>query len=299
MSASAATLEFEVSDPDEDDLDDLDELLDDFSSSNQTANKHSAPLDSCVQDGIPISQSGLESPNANFSDFNTQLQEQMAALMGNEEESAEMQNEIQAMLQELGGAAESAPEPNHPDLGGSEAVPPAPTDKSFQEAILKTMERMQASGDKANAAAAADQDSDDILARMLKEMQGDGQNSMGGEEDFSRMLMTMMQQLTNKDILYDPMKELDDKFPLWLSKNRGVVEADDLIRYEKQQRLVAEIVGKFQESTYSDSNVKDREYIVERMQEMQAAGSPPADLVGDMNGAHEALQDLNSGCPQQ
>lgn len=33
--------------------------------------------------------------------------------------------------------------------------------------------------------------------------------------------------------------------------------------------------------------------------QMQAAGSPPADLVGDMSDAQEALQDLNAGCPQQ
>ena len=32
---------------------------------------------------------------------------------------------------------------------------------------------------------------------------------------------------------------------------------------------------------------------------MQAAGSPPADLVGDMSGAQTALQDLDSNCPQQ
>jgi len=32
---------------------------------------------------------------------------------------------------------------------------------------------------------------------------------------------------------------------------------------------------------------------------MQAAGSPPADLVGDMKDAQEALGDLDSGCPQQ
>lgn len=32
---------------------------------------------------------------------------------------------------------------------------------------------------------------------------------------------------------------------------------------------------------------------------MQAAGSPPADLVGDMAAAQEALGELDSGCPQQ
>ena len=32
---------------------------------------------------------------------------------------------------------------------------------------------------------------------------------------------------------------------------------------------------------------------------MQAAGSPPADLIGDTDGAQEALGDLASGCAQQ
>lgn len=180
------------------------------------------------------------------------------------------------------------------------------------------MERMQTSGDQATAAATSD-DSDDILAQMLKDMQGGGLGGAGGDEDFSKMLMGMMEQLTNKDILYEPMKELHDKFPGWMTKNRNSTKPDDLQRYEEQQRLVEEIVGKFEEEGYSDSNAADREYIVERMQkaglllllaptdtcianfvnQMQAAGSPPADLVGDMNAAQEALGDLDSGCPQQ
>ena len=33
--------------------------------------------------------------------------------------------------------------------------------------------------------------------------------------------------------------------------------------------------------------------------QMQAAGSPPPDLVGDMNAAQETLEDFDAGCPQQ
>jgi len=32
---------------------------------------------------------------------------------------------------------------------------------------------------------------------------------------------------------------------------------------------------------------------------MQAAGSPPADLVGEMSAAQQALGSLDAGCPQQ
>lgn len=94
------------------------------------------------------------------------------------------------------------------------------------------------------------------------------QGGEGSEEDFSKMLMGMMEQLTNKEILYEPMKELDEKFPAWLEKNREATNREDLERYLEQQRLVREIVSKFEEGGYSDENAQMREYIVERMQKV-------------------------------
>ena len=82
------------------------------------------------------------------------------------------------------------------------------------------------------------------------------------------MLMGMMEQLTNKEILYEPMKELRDKFPEWMSKNRASTAPDDLKRYEEQQRVVGEIVARFEKKGYSDDNVADREFIVDRMQQV-------------------------------
>jgi len=99
-------------------------------------------------------------------------------------------------------------------------------------------------------------------------MAASGMDGEGSEEDFSKMLLGMMEQLTNKDILYEPMKELHDKFPAWLEKNGSSQKADDLKRYQEQQLYVKEIVEKFEEKTYTDDNAKDREYIVERMQKV-------------------------------
>ncbi|KAL8763775.1 MAG: hypothetical protein Q9184_000477 [Pyrenodesmia sp. 2 TL-2023] len=314
VSIRDAGLNHEAPDPQEDDLDDLDELLDDFTSPKNTTDQQYGPPQETLYDN---SQGDAKSSPAVTDDFNKQLQEQMAALMSDGDESPEMQTEIQTMLQELSAAVDSRSAQDQSDLKESQPNLPAATEGSFDDAIQRTLQRMQASGDEANAAAAADQEPGDILAQMLEEMQRQGAGDATGEEEFSRMLMTMMEQLTNKDILYDPMKELNDKFPSWMLKNREVVQAPDLPRYEEQQRLIAEIVGKFEESTYSDLNAKDRAYIIERMQEvvdliepflsptltvvfqMQAAGSPPADLVGDMSGAQDALQDLNAACPQQ
>lgn len=211
-------------------------------------------------------QSHLDRSDTAVTEFSKQLQEQMAALIGDADESPEMKREIEAVMQELGAVAdpgrvselEVRPE-------NKSAVPGA--EESFQKTIRKTMERMQASGEQATAAAASE-DQDDVLAQMLKEMQGGGIEGPGNEEDFSAMLMGMMQQLTNKEILYEPMKELHGKFPAWMSKNKDSTKQEDLRRYEEQQRLVGEIVGKFEGDGYSDSHPADREYIVERMQQV-------------------------------
>jgi peroxin-19 len=177
-----------------------------------------------------------------------------------------MMNKITAGagLGDFGGLIPS-PEAGEQLKAPSSQKAPAASEESFQDTIKKTMEKIQASGEQATAAA-KEEDTDDILAELLKQMQASGLDGEGGEEDFSKMLLGMMEQLTNKEILYEPMKELDDKFPAWMEKNRTTVAKADLTRYEEQQRIVAEIVAKFEETTYTDASAPDREYIVERMQ---------------------------------
>lgn len=208
-------------------------------------------------------------------DFAKQLQAGMAELMGEIENSPEMQAQFESIFKELGAAADSGAETPTAPAGASsaQASGAAASDASFQETIRRTMERMQNSGDQATAAAAAE-GSDDIMAELMKQMQAGGLDGEGSEEEFSKMLLGMMEQLTNKEILYEPMKELNDKFPDWLEKNKATTSSEDLKRYDEQQGLVKEIVDKFEEPTYSDSNAADREYIVDRMQKVRQALYP-------------------------
>ena len=83
-----------------------------------------------------------------------------------------------------------------------------------------------------------------------------------------------------KDILYEPMKELNEKFPGWIEKNKDNVSKEDLERYREQQTLVEEIVAKFEDKSYADSNATHREFIVERMQKV---GSVRNFLNGPLN----------------
>ncbi|KAG6032102.1 hypothetical protein E4U41_007321 [Claviceps citrina] len=314
--ASAATPEAvqpaDVPDPDEDDLDDLDDMLEDFAtvrteetlSQRPTESTNAAPSDAMPRPADASTKSPATSvePEISEEDFAKQLEAGMADLLGELEKSPEMQAQLEDMFKQMASAADES--------GGPETAAPARSknapennnsnnnDASFQETIRRTMERMQTSGEQATAAAAAGSE-DDFLSELMKQMGSGDLGGEGSEEEFSKMLMGMMEQLTNKEILYEPMKELDDKFPEWFAKNKASTPAEDVKRYEEQRALVREIVAKFEETSYSDGNAADREYIVDRMQKMQAAGSPPSDLVGDMASAQEAFGGADDQCNPQ
>lgn len=183
-----------------------------------------------------------------------------------------MQQQFEDMFKQMAAASGDAVPGVETGAEGSSAAKSggadAAADASFQETIRRTMERMQTSGDQATAAAATGS-GDDFMSELMKQMSSGDFSGEGSEEEFSKMLMGMMEQLTNKEILYEPMKELDDKFPEWFEKNKDSTPADDLKRYEEQRQLVREIVAKFEESSYSDGNAADREYIVDRMQKVR------------------------------
>ncbi|EAQ85789.1 hypothetical protein CHGG_07042 [Chaetomium globosum CBS 148.51] len=305
----AATIEDvdDVPDPDEDDLDDLDDMLDDFSAAKVEPTKAEVPLGPTKPPAAVVAntQEGEDGEEGLDEEFAKQLQAGMADLLGGLGDSAEMQAQFETIFKELGASASASANntstnPTPPTAGGSSSTAGATNaDSSFQETIRRTMERMQSSGDQATAAASAE-GTEDFLAELMKQMQGAGvDGGEGGEEEFSKMLMGMMDQLTTKEILYEPMKELDDKFPEWLEKNSEKTSAEDLKRYKEQQTLVKEIVLKFEEPGYADSHKADREYIVDRMQQMQASGSPPPDLVGDMPSAQDAFNMPDESCNPQ
>jgi peroxin-19 len=258
-------------------------MLDEFTPSNPVPK---VPSTSASGPGRPPNTTTTSAPpdfealgeGLSEDEFAKQLQAGMAELMGELETSPDMQAQFENMLKELSAAGAlseatglgdtSASSTSAPakEKGVKNSVPAA-TEESFQETIAKTMERMRTSGDQATAAAASE-NTDDILAEMMKAMQAGGLDGEGGEEEFSKMLLGMMEQLTNKEILYEPMKELDDKFPTWMEKNTGKVDEADMKRYKEQQIYVREIVKRFETKGYKDENAADREYIVERMQKV-------------------------------
>ena len=261
-------------------------MLDQFSSTHVSASGPGRPPAS-TDPSAPPPAAGDPAPD-DGAEFSAQLQQEMAALLGDIDESPEMRKQLNELMGELTAGAERALEEEDDakkgsvdsasvkdgssakapsaEAGAASAEPEAP----FTDTIRRTLERMAASGKQASAAAAqkdgAGGSEEELLATLLKDMAaGAGE---GSDEEFSKMLMGMMEQLTNKDILYEPMKELDTKFPDWMKEHEGKEKEEDMVRYREQQVLVREIVGRFERKGYSDDDPKDREFIVERMQKV-------------------------------
>ncbi|EHA23007.1 hypothetical protein ASPNIDRAFT_52275 [Aspergillus niger ATCC 1015] len=154
-----------------------------------------------------------------------------------------------------GSSAAPAPASSTPSTSGggiNNNTTAAP--ETFNDTIQRTIERMKESGDKATAAASEDDMSDDLVAQLIKAIEAGASSGEGGDEgDLTKMFMGMMEQLSNKEILYEPIKELDTKFGPWIKENKGK--------------------GKVSEEDMA------REYVWEKMQEMQAAGNPPDELI--------------------
>lgn len=181
------------------------------------------------------------------------------------------------------GATKTEAEPSAGATGASSAQP-----ESFQDTIRRTMQRMQESGDRATAEATEEGLNDDMVSQLLKALEA-GAGSGGDDMDLNKMFLGMMQQLSNKDLLYEPIKELDGKFGPWLEENKDKVPAEDMARYRTQARVVREIVAKFDEEGYSDDKPECRTYIWDRMQEVLQPHFPEINLTCRRN-ANDFLQ---------
>ena len=238
-----------------------------------------------------------------------------------EKQGVKPEDLLKAILDDAAGGGNQPANgvPTAPKAESSNQKPTARPDtssgekESFDETIRRTMERMQASDSHATNAATnptrGTASEEDMLATLLKAMEspggGDDTSDPNSDDSLSKMFLGMMEQLTNKDMLYEPMKELDTKYPEWLANNKGKLPDEDYKRYEGQRAVVTEIVIKFEEKGYSDDDPRCREFIWERMQKMQGMGSPPEDLIvnpfpGMLDGsAGGAGKEDDAGCPPQ
>lgn len=140
---------------------------------------------------------------------------------------------------------------------------------NFQDTIQRTLERMQESGDKATAAAAStDSDglSEEMMGKILMNLLNE--NGEGNMDELEDMFKGVIKDISNKEMLYEPMKDYHAKYGPFLEANKDKLPPEDLARYETQARIVTEIVEKFDEEGYSDSDPECLAFIWDHMQQV-------------------------------
>eukprot|EP00884_Botryococcus_braunii_P000417 jgi/Botrbrau1/10376/Bobra.146_2s0014.1 len=103
-----------------------------------------------------------------------------------------------------------------------------------------------------------------------------GLGGLGPGTDLTALAETFMQGLLSKEVLYQPMKDIAERYPAWLDANRGLVEEAQYSVYEQQYSLTRTIVAEFER----DSHRQD--VILNLVQEMQATGAPPQEIMAEV-----------------
>ncbi|KAL0959039.1 hypothetical protein HGRIS_014344 [Hohenbuehelia grisea] len=166
----------------------------------------------------------------------------------------------------------------------------------FQSKIRQAQNKLKESESSMKSGAAGD--AEPSLEDLLKSIGADGEGG-DNEEELAGMLENMMGQLMSKEILYDPLKELCEKYPTYLEENASKLPKPDIERYELQLASVRKIVSVFDEPGYNESDPQTQVKVVEMMSEMQSYGSPPQELMGDLPPGYlgpDGMPQLPEGC---
>lgn len=119
--------------------------------------------------------------------------------------------------------------------------------------------------------ASAEQMGEDIMKKMMGEFE-----KLGEKQDFQEIIDGMMRQLLSKEVMYEPMKEINKKFPKWLAENEDSLSKEDYERFGKMYQYFQKIVAVYE----SEPNNYTR--LMELMQDMQECGQPPAEIVKEL-----------------
>lgn len=161
--------------------------------------------------------------------------------------------------------------------------------KNFQEAISETVHRLKSSGDQVDESIKNENKNDNMLEALMKSLSldtgektgktGDASNS-NDAGDINSLLAEMLDQLSSKSVLYEPLNDLYLKFGPWLKDPAKKLDPD-YSKYEKQYGLVKALVLRFQQPTYNDSNADDKKFINDNLESLQELGLPPKELMND------------------
>nr|BCA90174.1 peroxisomal membrane protein [Ogataea thermomethanolica (nom. inval.)] len=255
----------------DDDLDDLDDLLDDFD--DEILSK---------PPGATLNESS-EQRSDQPEDLEVDDQELFGNLLKEiGTKDPELSKNLSNFLEDLSA----------PSQGASSTSSAQPTAKNnFQDVISETINRLKESGEQVDKSIKEEDGNDELLTSLLKsldlniDLKGlEGQN--GGIDDVSNLLVEMLEKLSSKNVLYEPLNDLYQKFPSWLEKPENQQDKNYSV-YQSQYTVIKDIIQTFNLPDYDEP--QNKEFVNKKLEELQELGMPPKELL------NEDLKFLNFG----
>ncbi|XP_062219838.1 peroxisome biogenesis protein 19-1-like [Phragmites australis] len=165
------------------------------------------------------------------------------------------------------------PDPKAPRRRAVKQPQPPPRGAYASEALEKlTRETREAvRGLETATEGVAGLEDDAMMEEFVKQFE-----EFAGAQDMDSIVETMLQQLLSKEILHDPMKDIVGKYPKWLEDNKDKISKEEYERYNNQLELMVKLIEVY------ENDPKNMTKIFDIMQNMQACGQPPSDLVQDI-----------------
>ncbi|CCF59357.1 hypothetical protein KAFR_0G03250 [Kazachstania africana CBS 2517] len=200
-----------------------------------------------------------QEPNTNGDDAVKNLENSFNNLMSQDTtkgDSGETVKNLQSLLHYLGGEAKS----DHINEPG------------FNNVISSTLDRLKKNGGKIDASLNNEEsNSDDMLSNLFSQML-DG--NLGDDENMDSAILTILNQMSSKEVLYQPMKEMQTDFIEWFERNEGKDEyKDSMPVYKKQFDLVEQLVHIYEIDDYNNETYRDQ--ITELLDNLEQLGDSP------------------------
>ncbi|KAE8906291.1 hypothetical protein PF005_g19963 [Phytophthora fragariae] len=244
------------------DLDDLlDDALDDFADEVNAAQ---------ASEISSVKQEAAATAAATQGDEDNKMQENVAKFL-EDAQNPEFQKVLEQAFRELGTDGDAD---NIEQLLGSLKMDSTPDETDDVNAgVAKTLQNMAKAAEDMEGVGTAQVEAmgEYMMAEMMKKFE-----EMGEKNDFQDMVDGMMQQLLSKDVMYDPMKQICERYPEWLAEKESLLSKEDYERYGKQYQYFQQIVAVYEAEPDNFTRLS------ELMQEMQETGQPPSEIVKDL-----------------
>ena len=178
----------------------------------------------------------------------------------------------------------------------------------FKDVIANTISRLKESSERiesnlkeettAAAAAAArggNGNSDDILNELINQLSSSS-NDFGDVDGMDSAILDILNQMSTKEVLYAPMKEMHQEFVSWFAEHEDDPKFQNRMDdYKKQFQLVGELVAIYEKEDYSNEQYRDQ--VTEILDKLEQLGDTPVakdfnrgSSVGDVGSAPGSIK---------